>query len=111
MPGKSNRIPGYRLHTQSGQGIVTLPDGFGGRRDFLLGPHDSPESHAEYRRLVAEWLASGRRLTPTVTPSAGSAGLSVNELLLAYWEHQRAYHGWTKDDRGQAANLKGALRV
>jgi integrase len=110
MPRKSSRIPGYRLHAQSGQAIVTLPDGFGGRRDFLLGPHDSPQSHAEYRRLVAEWLAAGR-LKPGCASSNVGASLSVNELILAYWSHQREYHGWADDERGQAANLKGALRV
>ena len=38
------RLPSYRLHKQSGQAIVTLPDGLGGRQDILLGAFDSPES-------------------------------------------------------------------
>jgi hypothetical protein len=36
MP-RRNQIPVYRLHKQSGQAIVTLPNGLGGRRDFTLG--------------------------------------------------------------------------
>jgi hypothetical protein len=34
-------------------------------RDHYLGPYDSPESHAEYRRLVAEWLADEKAISPT----------------------------------------------
>jgi hypothetical protein len=36
MPHRS-KIPSYRLHKQSGHAIGTLPDGFGGRKDLLLG--------------------------------------------------------------------------
>jgi hypothetical protein len=42
------------LHRQSGQAVVTLPDGLGGRRDVLLGNHGTPESRAEYLRVLAE---------------------------------------------------------
>jgi hypothetical protein len=45
----------YRLHKQSGQGIVTLTDPIGMRKDYLLGNYDSPESRAEYVRIVSEW--------------------------------------------------------
>src|SRR5215831_11564946 len=54
-------VPAYRLHKQSGQAVVTLPDGTGGRRDVLLGKHGTPESRAEYARVIAEWEAGGRR--------------------------------------------------
>jgi hypothetical protein len=60
MP-RRNHIPSYRHHKQSGQAVVTLPDGLGGRRDVLLGKYDTPESRAEYARVLAEWEASGRR--------------------------------------------------
>ena len=33
------RVPTYRRHKRSGQAIVTLPDGFGTRRDILLGKY------------------------------------------------------------------------
>jgi hypothetical protein len=55
--------PSYRLHRQNGQTVVTLTDGLGGRRDFLLGKFDAPESREKYHRLLAEWNAAGRRLT------------------------------------------------
>ena len=55
------RIPSYRRHKQSGQAVVTLPDGFGRRRDVLLGKYGSPESRQEYLRVLAQWEANGRR--------------------------------------------------
>ena len=45
------RPPSYRLHRPSGQAVVTLHG-----RDHYLGRHDTPESHAEYDRLIAGWL-------------------------------------------------------
>jgi hypothetical protein len=52
-------IPSYRHHKQSGQAIVTLPDGLGGRHDVLLGKYGTPESRDEYARVIAEWEAAG----------------------------------------------------
>ncbi len=91
-------IPTYRLHKQSGQAVVILPDGFGGRRDILLGPHDSPESRQFYDRTIAEWMAKDRRLEP----SANSKGLSLNELILADWKHAEACYGFEGSPRGDA---------
>ncbi len=50
-------IPSYRKHKSSGQAVVTL-SGF----DFYLGQHGSRVSRAEYDRLVAAWLACGRKV-------------------------------------------------
>jgi hypothetical protein len=33
---RTDHVPGYRRHKQNGQAVVTLPDGFGGRRDVVL---------------------------------------------------------------------------
>jgi integrase len=89
MAGRSRSVPSYRLHKQSGQAVVTLPDGLRGRRDVLLGRHGSPESRAEYARVIAEWEAGGRR-----TPAHASArsDLSVNELLVRFWEHAEQHY-------------------
>jgi hypothetical protein len=79
MP-RHKRPPSYHLHNQSGQAIVTLTDPYGARRDVLLGPHDSPESRAEYARVVGEWELHGRRLPPV---RGHAAEATVNEVLLA----------------------------
>ena len=55
------RDPAYRLHKQSGQAIVTLSDGLGGRRDVLLGEYNSPESRQQYRKVLLEWETNGLR--------------------------------------------------
>jgi hypothetical protein len=52
---KGIRVPTYRQHTQSGQAIVTLPDGLGGRKDVLLGKYGTKESRTAYARVIAEW--------------------------------------------------------
>src|SRR4051812_23480822 len=82
MP-RRNHIPKYCLHKQSGQAYVTLPDGFGGRRVVLLGKYASPESRAEYLRVLAEWEAANRRLPP----SPAGAELTLNEIMLAFYQH------------------------
>src|SRR6516165_6887562 len=105
---RRSTIPSYRLHKQSGQAVVTLPDGLGARRDVLLGKYDTPESRAEYLRVLAEWEANGRRLLPR--SAEGSApDLSVNELALAYWTFAEAYYGFDRR-KGTAFNLRDALR-
>src|SRR5262249_54828273 len=58
-----------------------LSDGFGRRRDVLLGKYGTAASRTEYARAIAEWEASGQRLPR----SAAAKDLAVNELLVAYW--------------------------
>ena len=53
MPRRTRSVPSYRLHKPSGRAVVTLNG-----RDHYLGPWNSPESSAEYDRLVGEWLAA-----------------------------------------------------
>jgi len=83
--------PSYPLHKQSGQGIVTLSDGIGGRRDVLSGRFDSDISRAEYYRVVQEWRTNGRRFS---IRAAGpeQPGPSINELLLSYFQHAEGYY-------------------
>ena len=50
----SFQTPKYRLHKGSGQALVQI-----NRERIYLGRYDSEESKEEYRRLVAEFLASG----------------------------------------------------
>jgi len=86
----SKRIkdPAYRLHKQSGQAVVTLPDGIGGRHDVYLGKHGTEASQAEYGRVLAEWRANGR----TWRKAATTADMTVNELVLTYWEWVKTYY-------------------
>jgi hypothetical protein len=67
-----------------GQAIVTVNLN-GTRKDFLLGRYDSPESKAEYRRLLAD-LEAGKVWADV------PRDLTVNELCLRYWEHAQVYY-------------------
>lgn len=82
-------IPTYRKHKASGQAIVTLTDPSGQRHDVLLGQYGSADSRREYARVLGEWEANGRRL-----PAKNDAldGLSINELIVAYWAHVETYY-------------------
>src|SRR5947209_8403193 len=87
MPATAtDSLPSYRLHRPSGRAVVTLPDGLGRRRTVYLGAFNSPESKTVYDRVIADWLANGRRLTPVLTPggTAADPGQTINELVLAW---------------------------
>src|SRR5688500_4682805 len=98
MPKLSpSQVPAYRLHKQSGQGIVTLSG-----RDVLLGKHNSPESRERYNRVVGEWQANGRTLP---TPPAA---VTVTMLVIAYWKHCQTHYAGSD---GELAANKAALRL
>src|SRR5262245_43607198 len=104
---RRSHIPSYRLHKQSGQAVVTLPDGLGGRRDVLLGAYGTPASRAEYARVLAEWEANGRRL-----PQAqAGADLTVNEMILRFWRWAEQHYRDAEGNLGrELENLKDALK-
>jgi integrase len=78
----SDRIPTYRKKTTATgiYAVVTLSDGPGKRRDVILGQYGTAQSRAEYRRVLGEWEANGRRLH-----KQGGKDLTVNEIAAAYW--------------------------
>jgi hypothetical protein len=87
MP-RRNHVPSYRLHKKSGRAVVTLTDAVTGKRkDHLLLPHGTPESRAEYGRVLAEWEARGRRLE-----QAAPMDLTVAELLVRFLRHAEGYY-------------------
>jgi len=103
-------IPSYRRHKSSSQAIVTLTDPSGTRRDVLLGKYGTAQSRKEYARVLSEWEAAGRCLTPHSAEGSAKPDLSVNELCLAYWRH--AEHYYVKDGKrtSETYAIKQALR-
>ena len=95
----SVRTPSYRRHKPTGQAVVTI-DG----RDFYLGKHGSLASRAEYDRLIAEWLANGRRLS-SASDGGGQADLTVSELLLAFLQFADGYYRKGGQPTGEADNI------
>jgi integrase len=75
-------------------------------RDLYLGRYNSPDSRAEFDRLLAEWLSNGRRLT---APAAGS-DLTVNELILNYLRHADAYYVKNCQPTVEPGNIRLAVR-
>jgi site-specific recombinase XerD len=106
----TNVPPPYPKKPHNGQARITVRTAGGGRKDLLLGPHGSPESRAEYRRLLAELEAHGG-LYPVQPAAPITVDLTVNELLVHYWywaaEHYRDPQGNTTRE---LENLKDALR-
>jgi integrase len=99
MPRLVHQNPSYRKHRASGQAIVTL-DG----RDHYLGPHGTKASKAEYDRLIGEWLANGRRSTPS------TSNAYVSELIEGFWTHAETYYGGTPH-RGELGSYRLVLQI
>jgi hypothetical protein len=84
MPRSANPVPSYSLHKPTGQAHVRLPDGNGGRRVVYLGKHGSPESQAEYRRILAELQTQAVTTRPAPVTGSRPADLTVNEVIIAF---------------------------
>jgi hypothetical protein len=106
MPKLKRKLPSYRLHKVSGQAVVTLNG-----RDHYLGPHGSPESYEEYKRLIGEWTAVNR-LSPLDsgdgTPRCND--LRICELVAAYCEHAKGYYVKNGQPTGEYGNIQDAIR-
>jgi integrase len=86
---------------------VTLPDGFGGRKEIILGRWNTQGSESEYNRVIGEWLAADRR----ILRAEAKAGLTVNELLLAYLRYaEQHYRHADGAHTGELKDLKLSLR-
>ena len=105
MPRPRNPIPSYRFHKASGQAIVTLPLLDGRRKDVLLGGYDTPESRAEYARVIGEWQANHAR-----TPGPAGGDVTVNEMVLAFLTWAKGYYSDRPDTTSEFTCLRDALR-
>jgi integrase len=96
----SDRVPSYRKKkTKAGiYAVVTLPDGMGRRRDVMLGAYGSAESRAEYRRVIAEWVAAGKQ-------RSSAADITIAELIGRFWpwveQHYRHQDGTPTTEPGE----------
>jgi integrase len=100
----SFRVPKYRRHKGSGQALVQI----GGHR-LYLGRYGSSESKEKYRRLVAEALAKGDGVAQP-HPQEATGGLSIKELILAYWRFAKGYYRKNGKLTGETDNIRVALR-
>ncbi len=71
-----------------------------------LGRYDAPESHQQYRRIIAEWLAADR------SPPVAGDGMLLCELIARYYRHCLDYYRRPDGTATtEAGNYKQALRV
>ena len=77
MPnGTAPRILSCRLHKTTGLAVVGLND-----RDIYLGKHGTPESHANYNRVISEWTSNFRQLHSNGAP-LNTAPLATEQEVL-----------------------------
>jgi integrase len=107
MPRLTRRLPSYRLHKPSGRAVVTLNG-----RDHYLGDFDTPESRAEYERVIAEFLANRQfSRAASVATDAGSSDLTINEVIVAFWRHaERHYRTPSGKQSSELANFRDTFR-
>jgi integrase len=100
---RPNRVPSYRCFKPKNLGLVVL----NGTQHYL-GPYGTPESMAEYNRLIQEHLAS----SPTVVEAkAAPQGATVGEMIVAFWEHaEKHYRHPDGTPSGELVNLRAALK-
>ena len=102
MPRLTQSLPKYRFHRASKQAVVTL-DG----DDYYLGPHGTKASRLEYDRLIAEWLANGRRM-----PAKDSEGhVAVMEVLAAYKRFAEGYYVKNGTITAEVGAIVSAMRI
>ena len=96
------RVPSYRHFKAKNLGLVVLDGHY-----HYLGRYGTPESLAEYHRLVQEWLAR-----PSAVANGDEARApSVDEVLVAFWQHAEThYRRPNGEPTGEQDNLRLALR-
>jgi len=106
MPRSTRRIPSDRLHKPSSQARVII-DG----EHIYLGRFGTPESREKYDQLIAEWLAAGRK-SGAIGGVAGipSAGFTINELILAFWQHAKERYVKNGRPTSELRSFRTALR-
>lgn len=100
MPRLKNALPSYRKHRASGQAVVTLSG-----VDHYLGRHGTKASRTLYDRLVAEWLAAGRKAA-----TADTAILTIVELCSQYLQFAKGYYRKNGRCTGVVPGVKAAIK-
>lgn len=108
MPKRRARPPKYRHYKPKNLAVVRIAG-----RDHYLGKYGSQESYQRYDRLVAEWLLARQDHHVSNGGSsnlAGSAPVSVNELILAFWQHAQQRYVKNGEPTSEIRSYRTALR-
>ncbi|MSU78593.1 MAG: site-specific integrase [Gemmataceae bacterium] len=108
MPRPRSTIPTYRKHSATGRAAVSFYRADGTRTEVILpGKYGSKESKAEYERLLSQLRANDGRM-----PTDHRQDLSIDELVLKFMEHAKAYYvdSATKETTTEVVSFRDALR-
>ncbi len=97
------RIPSYRLHKTSGRAVVRLNG-----RDIYLGKHGTPESHANYNRVISEWTSNLRQL-PSNDAHLNTPSLTICEIALPYLSFVEQHYRKHGQPTSEVSSIKRAL--
>ena len=88
MSPNPRRLPSYRLHKPSGLARVIING-----EHVYLGKFGTAESWERYNRLIAERLRGANGVNPPeARQGLQSPSITVNELILAYWQFAQGYY-------------------
>ena len=87
MPDLAHRLPKYRHYRPKDLAVVRIEG-----RDVYLGKFGSSESHEKYRRVIAEWLATGPKSIPDQPGQAAESAPTVNAIILAFLTQHADQH-------------------
>ncbi len=87
MARPKSAVPSYQHHKPSGQAFIRVTGPGGVRKTVYLGKHNSPNSKAEYARLVQ---AVGTNTAAINCPSV--TDITVAELLVAFLKHAEGHY-------------------
>lgn len=108
MSLKPRRVPTYGLHRASGKAIVRLEG-----KDHYLGEYGSPESHARYAELIAQWQRQGSPKTPEGTRlplSRNAQEITIAELILKYASFAVMYYSREGKPTHEYSDIQYSLR-
>lgn len=94
------RKPVYGLHAATGQARTTV----NGRRVYL-GAYNTPESLAQFDRIIADWEAAHVERKPTV-----NLEVTVSRLAVLFLKHAEKEYQRDGKPTGEAKNFRYALR-
>lgn len=95
----TSRVPSYRRHKPTNQAVVTING-----QDIYLGKWNTTASKAEYDRLIAEFLANGRRLRNEIEST-------VVEVINAYRKFAQRYYRKNGGVTREFGCIKEALKI
>jgi integrase len=96
MPRPRSLKPKLCRHKSSNRAYVSLSG-----KIVYLGAFGSREAQDRYDVEVARWIADGRQAVITI-PDDPAAGVTVSQVVAAFWKHATGYYGTS----GELDNFK-----